>query len=309
MSKYPQSVESCISKFYADDLAKDKTLSPRSVEGYRETAQGVFKLLSLSAPGILPHAIAQSDVRALLDYMAEEGYAVSTRKNYIGVLMRIMGFYGNFSIHEMKIVWPQDMRPNVDWLSFEDAQYLMDFPQTPNQEMLVNCELGMGFRRVEVARMGVQHVHDGYIDVVGKGRSGRKLRTVPFHPRTHDVVRRYREYRGGLIAAAQAVSRHPVSVPPPNMLVYRVKGDIRGYSRQAKLTGLDKIMEGLSEQAGFHFSHHTLRRTFGRIMYRSNVPIATIAKIYGHESTDTTLRYIGVDMDDMGAAMSMYRLK
>lgn len=62
-------------------------------------------------------------------------------------------------------------------------------------------------------------------------------------------------------------------------------------------------------EVGFEFSNHTLRRTFGRAMYRSKVPLATIAKILGHESTDVTLTYIGVDLDDMSVAMSQFVLR
>ena len=40
-------------------------------------------------------------------------------------------------------------------------------------------------------------------------------------------------------------------------------------------------------------------------MYRAGVEVATIAKILGHESTEVTLKYIGVDLDDMRGAMAI----
>ena len=40
-------------------------------------------------------------------------------------------------------------------------------------------------------------------------------------------------------------------------------------------------------------------------MYRASVSVVTISKMYGHESIDVTIKYIGVDMDDMTAAMQM----
>lgn len=64
------------------------------------------------------------------------------------------------------------------------------------------------------------------------------------------------------------------------------------------------VMHKLSERLGFYFSNHTLRRTFGRTAYRAGIPIETIAKLLGHEDVKTTIRYLGIDLDDMGAALS-----
>ena len=56
------------------------------------------------------------------------------------------------------------------------------------------------------------------------------------------------------------------------------------------------------------FFNHTLRRTFGRTMYRSGVEVATISKMMGHESIDQTLKYIGVGLDDMSSAIQAFAL-
>ena len=56
---------------------------------------------------------------------------------------------------------------------------------------------------------------------------------------------------------------------------------------------------------GFHFSNHDLRRTFGRRLYHAGVDVETISKFLGHESTVETLKYIGVNLDDMDRGMDM----
>jgi integrase len=53
-------------------------------------------------------------------------------------------------------------------------------------------------------------------------------------------------------------------------------------------------------------SNHDLRRTCGRMMYRAEVPLEVIAKIFGHTDTRTTIRYLGLDHNDMSAAMTNY---
>lgn len=42
-------------------------------------------------------------------------------------------------------------------------------------------------------------------------------------------------------------------------------------------------------------------------MWLAGVPIETIATIYGHESTEITLRYIGVNLSDQAKAYEAVR--
>ena len=41
-------------------------------------------------------------------------------------------------------------------------------------------------------------------------------------------------------------------------------------------------------------------------MYHAKVPLEVIAKIFGHSDTRTTIRYLGLDHDDMRLAMEQY---
>ena len=66
----------------------------------------------------------------------------------------------------------------------------------------------------------------------------------------------------------------------------------------------DKVIVPLRERLGFHFANHTLRRTFGRRLFHAEVPVETISKFLGHESTVETLKYIGVNLDDMDEGMA-----
>ena len=285
----------------------ERDLSQRSVKMYCESARSAFRIICDINEHALPHNLTGEDIQALLDVIREDGYAVSTQKNYICALTRLTEYYGNYTIRDMRIKWQHDSRPKVDWLTLDQARTLMDCPKSPNQELLVHCELCLGMRRVEVARLRMEHVQGNHIYVIGKGTMGGKLRSVPFHPRTGDVLKRYGAFRQQILAEARR-GRVQTATLPNDMMVYRRKNAVLHYSEH-RLTGLDKIIEKLSRELGFHFSHHTLRRTFGRTMYRSGIPVATIAKILGHESTDTTLRYIGVDMDDMSEAMEKYMLR
>ncbi|MDR1955178.1 MAG: site-specific integrase [Candidatus Methanoplasma sp.] len=306
MSKYPRSVASSINSF-VEDIRKDPNYAVRTAQHYFEECTCVFKILQEHRPDILPHNVTIEDVNWLLLEMRDRGFAVSTQRGYVSALRQICTHYDNNTIVQKKIRWPQDMRPNVDWLTYEQAKTLLECPKTANQDLIIHLELCMGFRRCEVSRLQPKHILNNYVDVVGKGSMGGKMRSVPFHPRTADVFSRYDRYRKNLHSVAQERHRTPLDMPD-RYLVYERAGRVYNYS-EVKLTGLDKNLDPLKESLGFNFSNHTLRRTFGRTMYRSGVKVATIAKLLGHESEQSTLRYIGVDLDDMSDAMDIFSLR
>jgi len=308
MSKYPQSFDSALITFEKGlKNDSDNPLKARTIRYYVEQARCGFNLIHLVAPSRLPHELTRDDLKAFLDFMASEEYAVSTRKDYVAGVKKICGFYDNHSIVEFRPRWPQDTRPNTDWLKHDEAQQLLDCSKTANQELIVHCELCLGFRRCEVSRMRPGHIHDGYVDVIGKGSMDGKLRVVPFHPRSVATFTMYNKYRNDLKDMAQRRRRIPVEFPA-SYLIYERTGHLRAYS-DVRMTGIDNQLVELRKDLGIHFSNHTLRRTFGRILYFSGVPLATISKLLGHDSVDTTILYLGINLDDMVTAMSMFSLR
>ena len=141
------------------------------------------------------------------------------------------------------------------------------------------------------------------ITVIGKGPIGGKPRLIPLVPECEAALRAWGELRNQWVEKGQ--DRYPETFKnPENFIVWEKAGRLYSYSEEGY--GLDKVVTlPLSDSLGFRFSNHTLRRTFGRALYRAGVQVATIAKILGHESTEVTLRYIGVDLDDMRGAMSL----
>jgi integrase/recombinase XerD len=171
------------------------------------------------------------------------------------------------------------------------------------QSAVINLELRQGLRHVEVIRL--RHCDIDYethlLTVIGKGPIGGKIRRIPMVPATEAALKVWQDLRD--IWVQEGRERYPSSfTDPETVIVWRKAGRLYSYSEEGY--GLDKVVTlPLNKQLDFHFSNHTLRRTFGRALYRADVPVATIAKILGHESTEVTLRYIGVDIDDMRNAM------
>lgn len=296
-----------ISRFL--DSISDSGYTPSTSRFYLNHINYALKIMQEIRPGIHPTTVEKADVLRFIEVMRERDYAVSTQKLYICALRRICAFSGNYVLDRSNMVirWPSDTRPHVDWLTIEQSRTLLYTPMTPTQELIVHCELCLGMRRCEIQRLKLRDISDGRITVTGKGPVGGKLRMLPFHPRTAAVLERYMRHRDNVIAEAIVRNRDSVEVPD-SLLIYRHGTHLHAYS-SVRYTGIDKHIRQLCESVGFEFSNHTLRRTFGRTMYRSGVPLATIAKMLGHESTEVTLRYIGVDLDDMASAMQMYQLR
>lgn len=279
-------------------------LTPRTIHFYRETVHAVAAILDAEGRPFMPKEVRPSDVRFLLDWLSDHDYAVQTRKGYISSLRRWCVWGGNRAVDRWpKPRFPADKRPKVDWLSAEQTAELLACDKTPLQEVVIALELREGLRHVEVIRLKITDIdwQEHLLQVSGKGPIGGKPRIVPIVPETEDAIRKWSKVREKW--SEECRSRAPRSFKDPeNLIVWRKSGKLHAYSEEGY--GLDKVVTlKLSSQIGFSFSNHTLRRTFGRALYRAGVPVATIAQILGHESTEVTLRYIGVGIDDMRAAL------
>ena len=71
----------------------------------------------------------------------------------------------------------------------------------------------------------------------------------------------------------------------------------------------DDVLKAFCLRYGKKFSHHTLRRTFGRNLWLRGIPIETISELLGHVSTDMTRLYLGLNLTDMRKAISEYGTK
>lgn len=280
------------------------SLAPRTVTFYKETVHAVIEYMKKHELPILPHQIDGQTIKVLLDCMAKDHLAVATRKGYLSALKKYLRCFKNDAFDHISYKLPHDARPKVDWLSTQETSQLLNCEKTPIQEIVVHCELCLGMRRVEVVRLRVKDVHqdEEFLTVLGKGSQGGKPRMIPFTKDTRRVMQLAISRRNDMIE--KALRKNVRSCIPDNLVLWEKGGKLHAYSEEGY--GLDKVVsEPLSTRLGFRFSNHTLRRTFGRALYRAGVEVATIAKILGHESTEITLRYIGVDLDDMRKAMAV----
>lgn len=298
MSRRYASTDSAISGYISDMIAQG-IYSPKTIAHMNEHLRLVKRYLE----GISIYEITADDVRDISVTMANEGLAVSTQKSYMHALKSLLKFVKN-PAYDTTIVFQADTRPKVDWLTVDDARRVLDYPLSPKSHLIVVLALCMGLRRVEIVRLKVSDIDlkNQYITVTGKGMRGGKLRLVPFHPRFLPALESYLKDRARMLASSKE--------RPEELIIWKSNSDGNCYEYNAvKGSGMDKLVRLCSTTIGVHFSAHTLRRTFGRMMWLSGVPVVTIAKMLGHSSTEQTLQYIGANLDDMTRAMHNFNLQ
>jgi len=307
----PATAESAIESF-RNYLTTETTTKSRTIVDYCNTLGVVVRFFRANGRSCMPWEITQEDVNWLITSMMERNLKVSTRRSYVTPLRLWCLYYGNDKPAKMKITWPKDKRILRDWLSDHQARRLLSLDMTPNEELLVHCELCLGMRRIEVLRLTVKSFYDGFVEIIGKGSQDGKPRTMPFHRDTARVVNRYMEYRRSLVSLAKSV-RPKTTVVPDDLLIYLRGNTIKTYSEKG--SGLDEWIKKLGSRIGYdELSNHTLRRTFGREMWKSLVAKGRdfasiiVGKMMGIEDEKTLIGYLGIDLDDMSKAMEDFNL-
>lgn len=70
-----------------------------------------------------------------------------------------------------------------------------------------------------------------------------------------------------------------------------------------------KILRKIAKQFGLEeIGTHTLRKTFGYHMYAKTKNIALLMTIFNHSSERVTLKYIGMDQDEMDRALMNFKI-
>lgn len=284
------------------DYIKNRDLSDATKFAFEQSINRCLTLLKEAGRTTDPRLIAAEDILYLKNTAMCEMELV-TRRYYLSFLKQLMEFCDNRAFDKVDIHWRLDQRTNADWLDTVNAKRLLTNPTiTVPQRMAIALELTMGLRRVEIIRLTMDKIYSDHIVVIGKGRGGGKPRTVPVSNQFLELLPSFRAYRQGIIL--DAVGRNGGdAVEVPNNLYLNIQGKrLCKYSEHG--VGFDKaFVIPVREKMRFNYGNHTLRRTFGRQLWKNKVEIETIAKILGHENTKTTLEYIGANLDDMKSAI------
>ncbi len=165
------------------------------------------------------------------------------------------------------------------WLSARELESLIlscpDTPRGRRDAMAIWLMGDCGLRRAEAAAARFQDIRfqDG-LPVLGVLGKGAKERAVPLHRNAHSLaVRIQREHGGEYIL--KRFDRHGNAFD--------------GITDRA----LTDIVTGRGELLGLHLAPHDLRRTFAQNRRKAGGDLEQIRVLLGHESLETTRRYLG----------------
>ena len=194
------------------------------------------------------------------------------------------------------------------WLTREQAEKLLSAP--PNTLMglrdraILGLLIGCGLRRDELANLTFAHLQQRegrwvILDIMGKGR---RVRTVPVPGWAKALVDAW--------AYAAGLSSGPVlrRFRKGGWLVYGTSADgIAEPSGMCEPVGMsaDAIADVVATYArplGWELAPHDLRRTFAKLARSGQAPLEQIQLALGHQSIQTTQRYLGSELDLADAA-------
>lgn len=184
---------------------------------------------------------------------------------------------------------PQRGRRTGNWLTKEEAQMWLNAPDVKTlkgvrDRALLAVLIGCGLRRAEAAILSVSHIQQregrwAIVDIVGKRD---KMRTVPMPS----------------WAKATIDSWTYAARIDENFIFRRVNkgGNLMGerLTEQAIYNIVIGYAEKLEKQG---IAPHDLRRTFAKLAHKGGSPIDQIQLSLGHDSIQTTEKYLGVEQD------------
>jgi hypothetical protein len=273
-----------------------------TAEGYSEyTIKKSYKNAVLHAYRSLKEAGYPTGVRLIREEEARHVIKNAYRGNpvYVAAWNNFLKFNKNPTIELLNWKPQRQKRWKVDWLNLETGEDMdaWEAASTTMERALVHKELHLGLRRVSVMKFQRPWYKGTHLDVLGKGRHGGSWRTIPSHGYTQDIMKELDDHRDEIQTRLERKSCAPVT--PANTMIY-LKGDSAGHYGDESL---NRFLKTVSTRARIKFSHHTLRRTFGRSMWKAGVESETIAAVMGHEDSKQTISYLGICFSDTESAM------
>ncbi|OEC02123.1 integrase [Lysinibacillus sphaericus] len=164
-------------------------------------------------------------------------------------------------------------------------KYLFDWNY--RNYMLFVLGINSGLRISDILQLKVSDTKRDYFNVIEK--KTKKARRIEMTPQLKRELRQYVEGKEEY-----------------EYLFKSREGVNKSISRSSAYKILNKaaLAVGLEENIGTH----TLRKTFGYHFYKQTKDVALLQEILNHSSPKITLRYIGINQDQMDKAMKDFRI-
>ncbi len=304
----PPSFPSLIQQFFTEYLVAQRALSPRTVACYRDSLMLFLDFASASLHRA-PTDLRLTDLRpelilAFLDHLERDRHnAVRSRNLRLTALRAFLKFAGRRDLTALHIVeqalavpMKRFEQPMLGYLTRQEMVAVLGQPGTrwssKRDHLLLAMLYNTGARVSEIIGVRVVDVIlDGaaYVHLHGKGR---KLRSIPLWDTTVAEVRAWLRLNPTLRGEAPLL---------PNR-----NGQAMSRSNVAQRLDL-AVARATEKEPGIRakvISPHTLRHTTAMHLLQSGVPFNVIALWLGHESMNTTHRYVEANLAMKEAALA-----
>jgi integrase len=188
------------------------------------------------------------------------------------------------------------------WLTRDQAEQLLLAPPSTliglRDCAILGLLIGCGLRRDELANLTFAHLQQRegrwvIVDIVGKGR---RVRTVPVPGWAKALVDQWASSAG--ISSGLVLRRFRKG----GWLVYETTADGIAEAAGMSTHAIADVVGTYARQLGWDLAPHDLRRTFAKLARSGQAPLEQIQLALGHQSIQTTQRYLGSELDLADAA-------
>ena len=296
----PPSFPALVQEFFTEYLTMQRALSPRTVACYRDA---ITLFLRFAAPhlGKAPTSIRLTDISSelILKYLAhlehDRHNSVRSRNLRLTALRSFLKFAGRRDVtalhtveRAMAVPMKRFDRPMLGHLTREEVVAVLAQPgsewTSQRDHLLFTLMYNTGARVSEIIDARVADVVlDGAACVHLRGK-GRKERSVPLWKST--------------VAALRTWLRTNPDLRSPSALLPNRSGQPMTRCNVAQRLALAVGRAGAEHPSlkSKRVSPHTLRHTTAMHLLQSGVPFNVIALWLGHESTNTTHRYVEANL-------------
>lgn len=296
----PPSFALLVQQFFTEYLVTQRALSPRTIACYRDALM-LFLDFASRKLGQMPTALRLVNIQpdlilAFLNHLEHERHnSIRSRNLRLSALRTFLKFAGRRDVESLHVVeralavpMKRFEQPMLGFLTREEMVAVMGQPgptwSSQRDHLLLTILYNTGARVTEIVRLRVVDVVLDSAACVHLQGKGRKQRSVPLWKTT--VL----EIRAWLRANPQ--------LGPEAALLPNRDGHAMTRCNVAQRLDLAVARAATSQPslAKKQVSPHTLRHTTAMHLLQSGVPFNVIALWLGHESPNTTHRYVEADL-------------
>ena len=304
------SIQTLIQNFFLERLIQQRGVTSRTIESYRDTFKIYIKYLqetfNISVENIDISDFSQDKVLLFLKYLEENrNNKPITLNNRLSVIHTFMKYvaeqapeYSNIAKKTIMIPFKKQETKIIEYISKEEFKAMINQCDDSTylglrDKVMLMILYNTGIRVSELISLNwksfkeIENNKSTYLFVTGKGR---KERTLPLWKSTTELVKEY-------VHTYQLQNKTTIFINKNNSALTR--SGVRFRIEKLLLMASNECPSLLEK----NISVHTFRHSVAMNLLQAGVDISTIAIWLGHNSIETTHKYMVADLEIKRKAM------